>query len=97
MAKKNLRILNIREEAYKHFKDLYTKEWDQVGPSMEVILENVPKLVIEEENQMLNKKISKGEIFAAIRGLEIDKAPDPYGFTMHFYRACWPIIKRDIY
>jgi hypothetical protein len=28
--------------------------------------------------------------------MEADKALGPDGFTTHFYKACWPIIKEDL-
>ena len=28
--------------------------------------------------------------------MEPDKAPGPDGFSIHFYRVCWPVIKQDL-
>lgn len=36
------------------------------------------------------------EVWRTIQQLPPDKAPGPDGFTGHFYKSCWPIIKDDI-
>ena len=28
--------------------------------------------------------------------MELDKAPSPNGFTFHFYRVCWNVIRKDL-
>ena len=36
------------------------------------------------------------EVWATIKGMPLDKAPGPDGFTGRFYKTCWNIIKGDI-
>jgi hypothetical protein len=44
---------------------------------------------------MMDAPISE-EVWNTIKPLPSDKAPGPDGFTGHFYKASWPIIKGDI-
>jgi hypothetical protein len=45
---------------------------------------------------MMDVPISEEEVWNTIKLLPSNKASDPDGFTGHFYKACWPIIKGDI-
>jgi hypothetical protein len=42
------------------------------------------------------KPFTEEEICNVIWSMEPDKAPGPDGFSIHFYRACWEIIKIDL-
>jgi len=44
----------------------------------------------------LELPITEAEVWATIKGLPLDKAPGPDGYTRRFYKSCWPIIKGDI-
>jgi hypothetical protein len=44
----------------------------------------------------LDLPFSEEEVWNTIKNLPSDKAPGPDGFTGHFYKACWPIIKDEI-
>lgn len=39
---------------------------------------------------------SEEEVWATIKNLPADRAPGPDGFTGHFYKTCWHIIKADV-
>ena len=58
-------------------------------------LDNVPSLASAEDNYDLMKPFSEKEIFYVIWAMESEKAPGPDGFSFHFYKVCWPIIKSD--
>ena len=59
-------------------------------------LDNIPALVNPEDNQALFKPFSEQEILDVIWAMELDKAPGLDGFSFHFYRVCWNIIKSDL-
>jgi hypothetical protein len=44
----------------------------------------------------LDSPFMEEEVWLTIKQLPSDKALDPDGFTGHFYKACWSIIKNDI-
>ena len=59
-------------------------------------LYNVPSLVSTEDNSDLMKTSSEREIVDVIWSMESDKAPGPDGFSIHFFKVYWPIIKTEL-
>jgi hypothetical protein len=47
------------------------------------------------DNLKLNMLIEEDEIFKVIQQFHLDKSRGPDGFTLHFYKICWSIIKFD--
>jgi hypothetical protein len=43
----------------------------------------------------LEATIPEEEVWDTIKGMTVDRAPRPNGFTGKFYEACWQIIKSD--
>ena len=56
----------------------------------------MPSLVSEENNVNLMKPFIEEEISNVVWAMESDKAPGPDGFSFHFYKARWTIIKTDL-
>uniref|UniRef100_A0A2N9HC79 Reverse transcriptase domain-containing protein n=1 Tax=Fagus sylvatica TaxID=28930 RepID=A0A2N9HC79_FAGSY len=48
------------------------------------------------EASWLERPFEEEEIFKVISNMNGDKAPDPDGFPMSFYYACWPILRSDV-
>jgi len=42
------------------------------------------------------KKIEEFEVAKEIWSLDMNKAPGPDSFTIHFYQDCWDLIKYDL-
>ena len=59
-------------------------------------LSNIPPLASHEDNVGILKPFTKKEIVDVIWAMKPDKAPGPDGFSIHFYRVCWNIIKFDL-
>eukprot|EP00253_Pinus_taeda_P023537 PITA_23537 len=59
-------------------------------------LSNIPNPISPEENAILCRPITEKEIINVIWAMEADKAPGPDGFTIHFFKTCWHIIKADL-
>eukprot|EP00253_Pinus_taeda_P003585 PITA_03585 len=57
----------------------------------------IPKSITEEKNWALRRTITMEEVEEAVRSMPSDKAPGPDGFTINFYKACWNIVKQDIW
>jgi hypothetical protein len=56
----------------------------------------MPHLVSNEINASLLNPFTEEEINKVVWDMESDKAPGPDGFSIHFYKACWIIIKTDL-
>lgn len=67
------------------------------GHASNDLLSRIPNLISEEENKMLMMKIGDQEDLATIMTMKPDKALGSYGFTIHFYIACWHTIKEDLW
>ena len=60
------------------------------------MLENIPELVSEEENNQLTQDIMEEEISKEISSLDPDKALGPHSFPIRFYQSYWDTIKWDL-
>jgi hypothetical protein len=54
-------------------------------------------LVTYDQNVSLSKPIAKDEIDQVVQEMPNGKALGPDGFTVDFFKACWEVVKRDIY
>eukprot|EP00253_Pinus_taeda_P022169 PITA_22169 len=57
----------------------------------------IPKSITSDQNWALCREISMEEVEEAIRSMPNDKAPGPDGFTINFYKACWSIVKQEVW
>eukprot|EP00253_Pinus_taeda_P027193 PITA_27193 len=57
----------------------------------------IPKSITSDQNWALCREISMELVEEAIRSMPNDKAPGPDGFTINFYKACWSIIKQEVW
>jgi hypothetical protein len=86
----------IKKEASSHFKNLYTQDGvDNKEQSLQ-FMEQIPQLIKEQDNQELTKVVTEAEVKAVVYQFDPDKSPGLDGFTLHFYRNCWEIIKKDL-
>ncbi|RVW61121.1 hypothetical protein CK203_020538 [Vitis vinifera] len=51
---------------------------------------------ISLQKRKLLSSLSEAEIYAALMGMNGDKAPGPDGFTVAFWQNCWEIVKEDV-
>jgi hypothetical protein len=89
-------IDQIKDVVVSHFHQLYSKENDDNEEGNKEFLKNIPALVTKEDNTALLSPTNEEEISKIIWSMDPDKAPGPDGFTIHFYRICWNIIKSDL-
>lgn len=61
-----------------------------------MLLENIPKLPHQEDNDQLFKPLNLEEIKKVVFSLPPDKAPGPNGFTGLFFQKCWDFIGFDV-
>jgi len=64
--------------------------------AIEKIIRNIPKVIIEEHNQLLLRPVNMQEVEIAVRQLKDGKAPGPDRFTTNFFHNFWELIKREV-
>eukprot|EP00253_Pinus_taeda_P017122 PITA_17122 len=87
----------IQEAVVHHFQNLLSAERNGDEEDEAEFLTTIPNLVSEEDNDSLMSPVMEEEITSIVRFMEPDKAPGPDGFTIHFYRICWEIIKVNLF
>ena len=87
----------IKEAAVNHFQNLLSAERNGNEEDALEFLSNIPSLVSVEDNDSLMSPVTEEEITSIVWSMEPDKAPGPDGFSVHFYRICWEIIKYDLF
>eukprot|EP00253_Pinus_taeda_P034761 PITA_34761 len=86
----------IKEAAVDHFRQLYTADNHINEEEIADLLSNIPHLVSPEDNSILISPITEEEVSKVIWSMDPEKAPGHDGFTIHFYKICWDIIKIDL-
>eukprot|EP00253_Pinus_taeda_P023887 PITA_23887 len=87
----------IKLAVENYFRNLYRKENHSNDEEIVDFMSNIPNLISPEENAELCRPATEEEIIKVVWSMDADKAPGPNGFTVHFYKACWHIIKVDLY
>lgn len=54
-------------------------------------------MVTKEKNINLRKPIAKEEIDQVVQEMPNGKAPGRDGFIVELFKACWEVVKHDIY
>eukprot|EP00253_Pinus_taeda_P001699 PITA_01699 len=86
----------IKDATRNHFQTLLSAERDGCEEDINDFLTHIPNLVNADNNNMMLNPTSKNEISRIVCSMQPDKAPGPDGFSIHFYRLCWEIIKSDL-
>jgi len=86
----------IKEATKNHYRQLFTAGIQGNEEDTADFLSNIPLLVRPEDNSDLNRPFTEEEVIKVIWSMDSDKAPGPDGFTIHFYKMCWDIIKTDL-
>jgi hypothetical protein len=85
---------DIETHILNYFQGIFGVENNCI--SNDLVVRTIPKLVTEEENNMLIRLPLREEIKAAIFDLNGDGAPGPDGFGGHFYQFFWDIVGSDV-
>jgi hypothetical protein len=86
----------IKQSTHDLYKDLYLAPNEAPVDPTSYPLSLVHHQLKDEDNRRLMTPINLQEIKKVFDNMEADKAPGPYDFTTRFYKACWPIIKKDL-
>jgi hypothetical protein len=87
----------IENTLVNHFQRITQEPNQGITEPIQRITQHIPRLVTEEQNINLNKPITKEEIDQVVQEMPNGKAPCPDGFTVEFFKACWEVVKHDVY
>ncbi|RVW27828.1 Transposon TX1 uncharacterized 149 kDa protein [Vitis vinifera] len=82
----------LREGIGSYFKSLF-EEPRVRRPDVE---SSLFKTLDALDNETLEGHFSEEEVYKAISELGGDKAPGPDGFTLAFWKSCWPIVGGEV-
>eukprot|EP00253_Pinus_taeda_P007518 PITA_07518 len=80
----------------KHFSGIAQEDILVREPFIKYFTNHIPKLVTREENDNLNKTVTKKEVSEVLKEMQNGKAPSPDGFNVDFFKICWNIVRKDI-
>eukprot|EP00253_Pinus_taeda_P023364 PITA_23364 len=80
-----------------HFKSIAQEPPINREEAIKELTAAIPKTITSDQNLALCREVSLEEVEEAIRSMPNDKAPGPDGFTINFYKACWSIVKQDVW
>jgi hypothetical protein len=52
--------------------------------------------ILEAEAEWLEREFTEEEVKKVVKSMVGDKAPDPDGFSVAFFQACWKVLRVDI-
>ena len=101
LKKEDGSIVESQEELETTLNSYFTKllqepERDREEAQREV-LSHIPKIIMEDHNQMLKKSIEMVEVENAVKQMAKDKSPGPDGFTTNFFHAGCDWMKAEIW
>eukprot|EP00253_Pinus_taeda_P001720 PITA_01720 len=81
----------------EHFNNIAQEPEIDRTEAIENLIKSIPNSISNEQNQALTREISLEEVEEAVKDMPNDKAPGPDGFTINFYKACWEIVKMEVW
>jgi hypothetical protein len=86
-------IVGIKEMVQNFCGDLFTSE---PSPSIDVVLNDIPRKVTDEMNVDLTREYTNEEIRTTLFQMGPTKAPGPDGFPALFYQTHWDFFGNEI-
>lgn len=88
-------IATGQEEIADAVDAYYSRLFEEVSPKAFTIALDTLRLPSRDLSH-LEEQFTKEEVEKVVKGMPMDKAPGPDGFTGRFFVTCWPIIKGDL-
>eukprot|EP00253_Pinus_taeda_P018950 PITA_18950 len=81
----------------EHFNSIAQEPHLDREEAIKELLKAIPKSINSDQKWALCREITLGEVEEAVNSMPNNKAPGPDGFTINFYKACWHIIKQEVW
>jgi hypothetical protein len=86
----------IKNEAIKYFKTFFRDTGHNSIVDQINSVRLFPSFVREDELLLLEKVVSKDEIYEILRGFAKDKSPGPDGWTVEFFLSFFELVGQDL-
>jgi len=87
----------IETELLNHLKHVHKEPNIDRSQAIKKITSTIPKLILEEHNQILLKLVDLQEVETSVQQLKAGKAPGTDGFTSNFFHSFWDLIKNEVW
>lgn len=87
----------IEENFLRYFKKVHQEPSIDRTPTIEKILQQIPKLITDEHNLLLLQPILLHEVDNAVKQLKAGKSPGPDGFTSDLFHHFWDLIQIEVW
>eukprot|EP00253_Pinus_taeda_P007220 PITA_07220 len=81
----------------RHFKHIAQETQDERTKAIESLAQAIPSIITTKQNLALLREVSMEEVEEVVKSMPNNKALGPDGFTINFYKACWPTIKTKVW
>jgi hypothetical protein len=85
----------LKDYITSYYKDLFGAPKKSSFSLNETMVKDIVQ-ASQEKNDRIVRPFTYDEVREAIFQMEHNKAPEPDGFLVEFYQACWEIIKDDL-
>ncbi|PWA73265.1 RNA-directed DNA polymerase, eukaryota [Artemisia annua] len=84
---------DVKMEFFNHFRDRFSKPVEN-----RITLELAfPKQISRDQQNELERMVTKEELKMAVWDCGTDKSPGPDGFSFGFFRHFWSILEKDVF
>lgn len=87
----------IELKLLNYFKQSHQEPQVDIMQGIGKIIENIPKLIREDHNQLLLSSVNLQEVQNVAHQLKEGKAPGPDGFTSNFFHNFRELIKLEVW
>eukprot|EP00253_Pinus_taeda_P001635 PITA_01635 len=92
-------------ENHQGIATLLTEHFNNIAQEPEIdrteairnLIKSITEFISNEQNQALSREVSLEEVEEVVKEMPNDKASGLDGFTINFYKACWEIVKLEVW
>ena len=86
----------ISEELTRNFTHLLFETNHSHHDAIQKLIQHIPPLVNNEQNQSLTKPITMKEVEATVKKMTEGTSQGPNGFTIEFFHHCYNMLKEEV-
>lgn len=87
----------LEVELTHYFGSILKETRNDQAKEIKNITNHIAKILTEEHNRMLLRKVPLLQFEDVIMGMPNGKDPGLDNFTIDFYKSCWPILKLEFH